>query len=207
MVAFLKAQGFEKYTTKEFVVRLDEELACDSIEDLAILPEDEEYRELGITTEEAEKIGRAAQRELLRRFLLSVPLPNGSTTGYYAQFVDALFEAGYEELDDIEDLEADDAKELGLTREEAVYLASKAEEWEARAMFNALLWTYESSGRTFPFREEAVLTQISSALIAAGLRTLEDVGRAKDVPGILVEDLVKLQGSPSVLEHTRKQEL
>ena len=70
MVAFLKAQGFEKYTTKEFVVRLDEELACDSIEDLAILPEDEEYRELGITTEEAEKIGRAAQRELLRRFLL-----------------------------------------------------------------------------------------------------------------------------------------
>eukprot|EP00966_Prymnesium_polylepis_P171491 3964834-Prymnesium_polylepis.1 len=86
MTAFLVELGFTQYATADFVSRLDEELACDSIEDLATLHDDEEYRALGISNEDAEKIGTAAQVELVKRFLLTIPHENGTMTGYYAKF-------------------------------------------------------------------------------------------------------------------------
>jgi len=209
MAAFLTAQGFAKYATKEFVARMDEELDCDSIEDLAMLHEDEEYGELGISTEDAEKIGKAAQKELVRRFLAAVPLPNGTLTGEYEKFLTVLWDAGFEEVDDVEDLEAEEAKELGMTAEEAQHLADKADEWGAKDIFVGLLYMFEEADGTRPFREESARSPVLDALLKARLRTLEDLGRAAatDVPGISAVDLAKLQASPRVLETLRKQEL
>ena len=56
------------------------------------------------------------------------------------KFLVALVEQGYEEIDDVEDLEAEDAGELGMTGEEVKHLYAKAEEWESRHVFYGLLY-------------------------------------------------------------------
>ena len=123
--------------------------------------------------------------------------------------LDKLYAAGYEEPEDLEDIEEEEASELGLTLAEVKILASRAEEHEARELMTTMLVTYRDSDGTNPFKDEEVWRPMVEALVAAGCETLQDVGHLSsgEVTGLSDENLAKLQGDPRVLAHTRKQEL
>ncbi|KAL3925814.1 MAG: hypothetical protein SGPRY_003562 [Prymnesium sp.] len=201
--------GFKEYATSAFIARLDDTLAIDSLDDLAAMYDDDEYHELGISKEDAAKISKAAQVEIVRRFLTEIPHANGTITGFYSRYAQALHDSGFEDVEDIEDIDDDDADELGLSKEEIRLLARKAEETQTRQTFRWLLTSYRDANGTFPFREEHVHSRMLEALISAGLRSLEDLGRmsANGVPGISQDELLQLQSAPLVLSELQKQEL
>jgi hypothetical protein len=209
LAAFLTNLGFAKYASREFLDKLDDELAYDSIEDMTYILDDDEYAEVGMSKEDATTIHEAAQREMLRRFLAAVPVEAGMEPGGFVKHLDKLYAAGYEEPEDLEDIEEEEASELGLTLAEVKILASRAEEHEARELMTTMLVTYRDSDGTNPFKDEEVWRPMVEALVAAGCETLQDVGHLSsgEVTGLSDENLAKLQGDPRVLAHTRKQEL
>ncbi|KAL1530381.1 hypothetical protein AB1Y20_001288 [Prymnesium parvum] len=208
MVRFLMAHGFETFATKEFIERLDDDLAIDSIDDLASIQEDTDHLSLGISEETAARLSIAAQKELLRRFLSTIPdRKTNKETGVYAKLVDKLYDNGFTDVDEIEDLEDTDAETLGISADDAMYLSQKAEEWEARGTFIWLLSSFQDSNGSFPFREKSLLSSMLASMLAAGMRSLLDVKGATSVPGIPSADVAKLQRSPLIQELAHKQEL
>ena len=170
LAAFLTNLGFAKYASREFLDKLDDELAYDSIEDMTYILDDDEYAEVGMSKEDATTIHEAAQREMLRRFLAAVPVEAGMEPGGFVKHLDKLYAAGYEEPEDLEDIEEEEASELGLTLAEVKILASRAEEHEARELMTTMLVTYRDSDGTNPFKDEEVWRPMVEALVAAGAR-------------------------------------
>lgn len=208
LVDFLRANGFGKYASKDYIERLDDELAYDSIEDMTHLVADDDYTEINMPREDALQIQKLARREMLKRFLASVPLPEGAATGLFGKHLDALITAGYDEPDDVADLEEDEAERMGIALEHVKILVGYAEEYEARLLLHIILTTYVGADKRTPYEDEAVWRPMIDALVKAGVRSLSDVALLNaDVPGVAKEDLAALQSDPRVLQHVHKQEL
>lgn len=203
LAIFLKGIGYPQYATPEFIQKMDEQLAYDSIEDLAYMEEDDDMvTELGISTEDVEVIQEAAHKELLRRFL--VDLPGGSLVRH----LDQLYEEGFEEIEDLEDLDENDVGGVeggvpGLSLEEIELLSEQAELHGARQLLTILLATI------VPFRDPAVHKPRVEALLAAGVRTFRDLGNltAGEVAGLSDADLALVQSDKRVLAQMNKSEL
>lgn len=202
---FLVDLGYVQYATPEFVTMMDA-LGYDSIEDLPNLAEEDDYEELGMPEKHAEKIQEAALKELLRRFLAAIP------EGSMEKHLDRFIENDYDEIEDLEDLDEDDAQELGLTAKEIEVLSHRAEMHVARTVVTWLLRTYRDRSQPsseFPFREPAVYKPLLESLLEAGVTEVEDVAHLKpgQVAGLSDADLAKLQSDPRVLETVNKAEL
>merc|ERR1712005_97273 len=149
--------------------------AYDSIEDMTHLVADDDYNEIGMPHDDAMQIQKLARREMLKRFLASVPLPEGAAPGLFGKHLEALITAGYDEPDDVADLEEDEAERMGITLDHAKILVGYAEEYETRLLLHIILTTHvDASGRT-PYSSEAAWRPFVDALVKAGARTLEDV--------------------------------
>lgn len=209
LIDFLRVNGFGKYAGKEFIEKLDDELAYDSIEDMTHLVADDDYNEIGMPRDDAMQIQKLARREMLKRFLASVPLPQGEAVGLYGKHLDALITAGYDEPDDVADLEEDEAERMGISLDHVKILVNYAEEYETRLLLHVILTTLVDANGQTPYSSEAVWRPIVDALVKAGVRSLADVAQltSADVSGFSTEDLVALQNDPRVLQHTHKQEL
>lgn len=211
LVAFLKKHGFEKYASDEFIEILDEELAYDSIEDMTHLVADEDYNEVDMPLEDAEKIQAAARREMMRRFLASVPLPITSedSSEVYVKHLDPLIAAGFDEPDNVAELQEDEAVKMGIAKESVKILTTYAEEYETRLLLHVVLTTHLDASGHKPYSSEAAWRPFVDALVKAGVRSLSDLAQltSADVPSIATKDLVALQNDPRVLQHTAKQEL
>merc|ERR1719329_1218159 len=59
LIEFLREIGFGKYASNEYIEKLDDELAYDSIEDMTHLVADDEYSEIGMDREDALQIQKA----------------------------------------------------------------------------------------------------------------------------------------------------
>ena len=210
LIEFLRYHGFGKYAGKDFIERLDEELAYDSIEDMTHLVADDDYAEIGMPHDEAVQIQKLARREMLKRFLASVPLPKGASPTLFSQHLDALITAGYDEPDDVADLEEDEAERMGMALEHARILMSYAEEYETRLLLHVILTTHTDDAGGYPFSSEAAWRPIVDALVKYGVRSLADVAQltsAAPPPGIAEKDLLALLRDPRVQQHAQKQEL
>lgn len=205
LVKFLVDLGYVQYATPEFISKMDA-LGYDSIEDLPNLAQEDDYEELGMPEKHAEKIEEAALKELLRRFLAAIP------EGSMEKHLDRFIENDYDEIEDLEDLDEDDAQELGLTAKEIEVLSHRAEMHVARTVVTWLLRTHRDRSQPsseFPFREPAVYKPLLEALLEAGVTEVEDVAHLKpgQVAGLSDVDLAKLQSDPRVLETVNKAEL
>lgn len=205
LVKFLVDLGYVQYATPEFISKMDA-LGYDSIEDLPNLAQEDDYEELGMPEKHAEKIEEAALKELLRRFLAAIP------EGSMEKHLDRFIENDYDEIEDLEDLDEDDAQELGLTAKEIEVLSPRAEMHVARTVVTWLLRTHRDRSQPsseFPFREPAVYKPLLEALLEAGVTEVEDVAHLKpgQVAGLSDADLAKLQSDPRVLETVNKAEL
>lgn len=205
LVKFLVDLGYVQYATPEFISKMDA-LGYDSIEDLPNLAQEDDYEELGMPEKHAEKIEEAALKELLRRFLAAIP------EGSMEKHLDRFIENDYDEIEDLEDLDEDDAEELGLTAKEIEVLSHRAEMHVARTVVTWLLRTHRDRSQPsseFPFREPAVYKPLLEALLEAGVTEVEDVAHLKpgQVAGLSDADLAKLQSDPRVLETVNKAEL
>lgn len=207
LIAFLRENGFGKYATEEYIAKLDDVLAYDSIEDCTHLVADDEYSEIGMDYEDAMQIQKAARREMLKRFLAQVPLPPGKEANFYGQHLDALIKAGYDEPDDVADLEEDEATLIGIPAEHLKGLVNYAEEYETRELLHIILVTHTDHKGATPYTEESVWRPMVEALVKAGVRSLADIGQRTEVPGLALEDLQRLQNDARVLLHSQKQEL
>lgn len=205
---FLKEIGFPQYASTEFINELDDELAYDCIEDLTHIIADDEYDDLDITREEAMTMQDKARRRLLQEFLASVPVPEGEAADLYAKQLDVLIEDGYDEPDDVADLDFDEAKELlGLDQDHAAILINHADEYEARALLQLIIETHKDAAGVKPFASEATWRPMVETLVKAGVRTLADLAKLVAVPGLAAEDLARLQSDSRVRHHGVKQEL
>lgn len=210
LAEWLTGLGYAKYASKEFIGKLDEELAADSISDMVDLMDDDEYAEVGMRKEDAEAISKAATREMLKRFLASVPAAPGSPAGTYAPYLDKLLAANYDDPDDIADLEEDEGVQIGLTSEQVAHLVTWADEFEGRETLRFLLTTYRPpDAGPNPFAADAVWKPMMESLVKAGVRSIVDLGRlsAADVPAVKAEDMAKLLSDPRVVASRGKQEL
>ena len=137
LVDFLRMNGFGKYAGKDFIAKLDDELAYDSIEDMTHLVADDDYTEIDMPREDAMQIQKLARREMLKRFLASVPLPSGASADLFSQHLEALITAGYDEPDDVADLEEDEAERMGISLEHVKILVAYADEVRAQPAYKA----------------------------------------------------------------------
>ena len=208
LMEWLQANGFAEFASKEWIDRFDEDLAYDSIEDLTHLVADDDYTELGIEKPVALKLQEAARKHMLKRFLAAVPLPPGAAPGFFDHLLEPLIAAGYDEPDDVADLEEDEAVGLGVKKEHHKALTSYADEYEARELMHVILVTYQAAEeQPNPFADEAVWRPIVNALVKAGVRSLADVSQLSSPEGITKEHLTLLKNDPRVLQHASKQEL
>lgn len=207
LIAFLKENGFGKYATPAYIAKLDDVLAYDSIEDCTHLVADDEYSEIDMDRDDALQIQKAARREMLKRFLAAVPLPPGKEANFYGQHLDALIRAGYDEPDDVADLEEDEATLIGIPAEHLKTLVNYAEEYEMRELLHIIIVTHTDHKGATPYTNEATWRPMVEALVKAGVRSLGDIALKSDVPGLSSEDLQRIQNDPRVLQHSQKQEL
>ena len=107
--------------------------------------------------------------------------------------LDRFIENDYDEIEDLEDLDEDDAQELGLTAKEIEVLSHRAEMHVARTVVTWLLRTHRDRSQPsseFPFREPAVYKPLLEAFLEAGVTEVEDVAHLK--PG-QVRPLVRVR--------------
>ena len=210
LLQWLKSNGFTQYATTEWVNQYDELADGDSIEDLCHLVEEEDYVELKIDKEEAMVIQKAARKTMLERFLKSVPLPPGAAPGVFDNLAEPLLAAGYEDPDDVSDIEEDECESLGIAKSHLSTLVTYAEEFEARELFKIVLTTYQDEkGEPNPFASETVWKPFVEALVKAGARTLEDLTTPPflQVNGVSKAHMLILRSDARVLRHAAKQEL
>lgn len=209
LIDFLKHHGFAKYAGNEFIQKLDDVLAYDSIEDMTHLVADDDYTEIGIQHDEALDIQKAARREMLKRFLASVPLPANEAHGFWLPYLDPLIAAGYDEPEDVADLEDVDAQMIGIEMDHVKILITWAEEFDARELLHIILTTLVGPKGEMPYVAEAVHRPIINAFVKAGVRNLGDVSTltTNEVPSISKEDLQRIQNDHRVQQHANKQEL
>jgi len=209
LAAWLTDLGYAKFATKEWLDKFDEELAYDSIEDMTYLMDDDEFTEVGMDREDAVKIEAAAKRHIMNQFLVTVPVLQGSKENLYTNLVEKLLAAGYDEPDDVADMEEDEFGKFELTPKEAQHLIDQAEQYDARELLTTFLSTYRDETNEQIFRPKDVMQPMLEDLLAAGVEGFSDIVKLTkaDLKVISEKDLAKLQSDPRVLAHSRKQEL
>ena len=210
---FLTQLGYPQYAMSAFLDQLDDKLAIDCITDLADMAEDDEHKEVGISSEEAQKIGNAATREIMTRFLKTVPSPNG-TVGGYVKYLDALLDADNTEVDDVADLDEDEAPALNMSVEDLRILVDRAEIWEARDTFEDVMLAAKlrdrREGKQTLFTNLTLIKSTADELIRSGARSLHDLARMdpNKIDTIPKDLLTQLLHEPAVVAMRRnKQEL
>lgn len=223
MVEWLASHGFGDYATKEWIEKFDDEAAYDSIDDLTQIVDEEEYTDLGMDRETAVKIQEAARKTMMEKFVRSVPLPEGAKPGVFdALLVDQLIAAGYDEPNEVEDLDEGEAAGMGIDNAHYKTLTTYAEEFEAREIFRVVLQTYaieqqiakggsnsspDPNAPPNPFASEAVQAAVVEGLIKSGVRKLEQVLTAKPHAGLTEELLELLKADPRIAQQATKSEL
>ena len=210
LAEWFKLHGYSQYASKEFITKLDEVIAYDSIEDLTHLVADNEYGEVDIPEDDALKIQNLARREMLKVFLARVPVPNGAPSDLYSKHLDPLIQAGYDEPDDVADLDEDEATEMmGLKPEHTQILVTYAEEYEARELLHIIVMTHVDKKTDKTYYTSDMAEPIIETLVKAGVRSLTDLALLSHdtVPALAKEDLVRLQADPRVVKYMHKQEL
>jgi len=186
-------------------------LAYDSIEDMTHLVADGDHVELGIDKEEAVKIQAAARKHLMTQFLQTVPLPDGATKDVFTKLLEPLIAAGYDEPDDVADVEMDEAEGLGIEQAHYRTLVTYAEEYETRELLQLILVTFEPigmlKGAENPFARPEVYKPIIEVMVKFGVRNLSDVTNLYPMEGLSKEHLALLKADPRVSAHATKQEL
>ena len=110
------------------------------------------------------QIQKLARREMLKRFLASVPLPSGASADLFSQHLEALITAGYDEPDDVADLEEDEAERMGISLEHVKILVAYADEVRAQP-------AYKANSAVFRIFVPAVmLTRPRALLLARSMR-------------------------------------
>ena len=164
--------------------------------------------ELGIDKEEATKMQEAARKHIMSIFLKSVPLPPGAASDAFEKLLEKLMVAGYDEPDDVADIELDEAEGLGIAKEHYKTLVSYAEEYETRELLQLVFETYEPAGKgPNPFAPAAVWKPLVEVLVKFGVRNLSDISNLSPMEGLSEEHLVLLKGDSRVSAHATKQEL
>jgi len=208
LMAWLNAAGFSKYATEEWLEKFDEDMAYDSVEDMAHLVADEDYEELGIAKEEAIRLQEGARKYLMKKFLDNVPLSEGATRGDYTKLLEPLFAAGYDEPDAIADIEMDEARDLGIEKAHYKPLVTFSEEYEIRELLQVIFETYEPvAGVENPFASATVWKPMIDVMAKYGVRSLSDVSNLSPMEGLSSENLAALKADPRVATHATKQEL
>lgn len=225
MAEWLASHGFGDYATKEWIEKFDDEAAYDSIDDLTQIVDEEEYTDLGMDRETAVKIQEAARKTMMEKFVRSVPLPEGAKPGVFdALLVDQLIAAGYDEPDEVVDLDEGEAAGMGIDNAHYKTLTTYAEEFEARELFRVVLQTYgleqqvsksgdaqkgspDPNAPPNPFASEAVQAAVVEGLIKSGVRKLEQVLTAKPHAGLTEELLELLKADPRIAQQATKSEL
>ena len=210
LIEWFKLHGYEQYASKDFMDKLDEEIAYDSIEDLTHIVADNEYGEVDMPEDDALKIQNLARREMLKRFLARVPVPRGAAADLYSKHLDNLIKAGYDEPDDVADLDEAEAEEMmGLKQEDTQILVTYAEEYEARELLHIILITMKPDDGVQAFYTEETAALIVEKLVKAGVRSLEQLATLSHdaVPSLSIGDLMQIQQDRRVSAHMHKQEL
>merc|ERR1719263_147222 len=145
----------------------------------------------------------------MNQFLVTVPVLKGSKENIYTDLVEKLLAAGYDEPDDVADMEEDEFGKFGLTPKEAQHLIDQAEQYDARELLTTFLSTYRDETNEQIFRPKDVMQPMLEDLLAAGVEGFSDIVKLTkaDLKVISEKDLAKLQSDPRVLAHSRKQEL
>ena len=116
---FFTDLGLTQLATPRFLARLYEALGYNSVADLGSIVEDDEYSELGISSQQAYTIARAAKLRLLERHLLSLSLTplDHDAVELVATIAQVLYAEGYHDTTHLHELEWKEAQELGLSQD------------------------------------------------------------------------------------------
>jgi len=200
LAEFLRQRGFDRYATVEYVMKLHSEVSVDSLADIAKIFETDDYRSVGMAIRDAATIQRAAILELLKRFLASVPPLGDAPMGVYEKYAQTLAYAGYQEVEDVADLDEEDAPEFGMTAADVVHLVKYANAEESRTAISRLLSKHRAANGMLAYGSLAEVSDITDAFVKAGVTTIERLGRLqKPVPGIDDATLRDLQHDPVVV--------
>jgi len=209
LAQWLTEIGFDRYNGTDFLRKLDENLAYDSIADMTDLIEDDEFDQVGMTREDAIKIQKAAEREMMLRFLKSLDQGNHEEPDFFTKQVDKLIEMGYDEPDDLVDLEFEEVRELGFSESDLKQIVAYADEYDARALLETIITTFRDQDNKLRFVDKQQIKNMIEELIDAAVDDLTDLAHLEhsDVPGIPHDDFRALQSDPRVRAHARKVEL
>lgn len=209
LMDWFSATGFKQYAVKEWIEKFDDDISYDSIEDFVDLVEDLDHDVVGIEKDTAMKIQVAARKHVLNHFLSAVPLPPGAPADLYVGLLDKLIAKGYDDADDVADLEEDEAEDFGLKPEELKVLATYGEEWEVRQLFHFVMKTYEYAANGFtsnPFESESAWKPMVDGIAKSGVRNLADLYTVT-VTGVDKDLFELIKDDPRVRRHEGKQEL
>lgn len=207
---WLTTHGFPQYATPEFLERMSEDIAADSIEDLAGLLEDDEYEQLDMPLADAKKISEAAQREVMTSFLEAVATSDGQKGGF-VKFVDALLAKGWTDAEDVSHLTVEDGQALGMTISEAHVVADAAQIKMARELFTFIMSTYQDENGSLPLSDPGLQQRTIDSLIIRGVRSVKTLAYliSRNPPDDISPEVIQqMMSHKTVLNALRlKQEL
>ena len=186
LLAFLRDNGFAEYATREWILKLDDVMDIDGVGELEELVDDlqesaddrKDWNKLGLDMAVATKLQAAARKYLMRKFLGEVPLPKGLAPGYFEDMLEPLLAFGYDQVDDIADIDAEDASEVGIEETHLAVLTKYGSEYGIRQELKDVLQTYAShsgSSEENPFAAKNVSKAVVDELVAGGVEKLADV--------------------------------
>jgi len=204
LISWLKTHGHEQFTTPEWLEKFDEE-GLDSVEDFAHIVSDEDYEELGIEKAKALEMQEGARKYMLEVFLLSVPVPDGKPSDVFVKLLQPLIKAGYDEPDDVADLDEEEGVELGIDKTLFKILVLRAEEYDMRELLDTILSSFDAVPN--PFAGENVMRPLIDSIMKTGVRSLADVMELQPSEGVSKEHLALIKSDERVQRHAGKQEL
>jgi len=216
MKEFLVKLGFEKYTTKEYMEMWDEEVAADSVYDLTSLMDDEEYTSMKeMTLEEARKIAIGARRTIVGEMFDSMELEEGDRAKLKSITMKLVQSESVDwELDDVTELDDDEAESLGLSAEQNDMLAEAGERFVAFMLLSRFLRSFElPDGSKGPnsWVDRADDKAFIDCLYEGGVEDLTDLAHARlsDFKGdcVTADQLEELQAEPRIQHMMNKSEL
>ena len=113
LARFIRDAGHSRLATPETLASLYDVLGVETVDDLELLADDEEYAGLGIRSDEAHALQLAARVEVLRR-----PLAEDFGVAGAAAVASTMYSMGYTDLGMMKELELNEALKAGLTEEQ-----------------------------------------------------------------------------------------
>jgi hypothetical protein len=209
MAAYLTELGFARYATEEYIKALTEE-GMEEVSDLADLVEAEIYKELKppMDKAEAETIAADASKKELRDFLkwVDVNAAKGSTSNIktYSHLLPKLIDTETTTLEEVSDLEAGDAEDLGISEEDVEFLSEKADDYTSYVFSGKFLQSISAWGAEDEEEEASPLTDVKvfekyrDALVAEQVTTYKDIALLNFFAAIKPAHLKQMQADPRV---------